>query len=88
MAAVATLLWLNIQGYYIGGELAGASGLDDLKFSGLQVAAKLHELTMQASLSLTVVSFVRHELAFGQGIPLGAIVSSLQFSSIAHLWSK
>jgi len=88
LAAVTVLLRLNIQGYYIGGELAGASGYDDLKFSGLQVAAKLHELTMLASLSLTVVSFVRHELAFGQGIPFGAIVSSLQFASISHLWSK
>jgi hypothetical protein len=87
-AAVAGLIWLNIRGYYIGGELAGAEGYDDLKFSGLQVAAKLHELTMQASLSLTVVSFVRHQLVFGKGIPFGAIVSSLQFSSIAHLWSK
>lgn len=87
LAAVAVLVWLNIQGYYIGGELAGPSGYDDLKFSGLQVAAKLHELTMQASISLTVVSFIRHELALGQGIPFGAIVSSLQFASIAHLWS-
>ncbi|KAF2118218.1 hypothetical protein BDV96DRAFT_597083 [Lophiotrema nucula] len=88
IAVVIVLISLNAHGYYIGGELAGASGYDDLKFSGLQFAAKLHELLMQASLSLVVVSFIRHELVFGEGIPFGAVFGSLQFSNIAYLWSK
>jgi len=88
MGTAIALIWLNVHGYYIGGELAGPSGWDDLKLSGLQFASKLHELLMQASLSVVVVSFIRHELVVGEGIPFGAIFGSLQFSSIAYIWSK
>ena len=79
---------LNFRGYYIGSELSGPDVDNDLKLSGLQFTAKLHELLMQASLSLVVVSFVRHELVRGQGIPFGAIFGSVQFSSPTYLWSK
>jgi hypothetical protein len=88
MSATIVLLILNLRGYYIGGELSGPSGLDDIKLPALQLAAKLHELSMQASLSLIVVSIVRHRLAFGPGIPFGMIFGSLQLSSISYLWSK
>lgn len=88
IGGVITLLYLNIRGYYIGGELAGPSGFDDLKLSGLQFGAKLHELTMQASLSLIVVSFIRHELVAGNGVPFGAIFGSVQFTTPSYLWSK
>ncbi|KAF2839600.1 hypothetical protein M501DRAFT_1003035 [Patellaria atrata CBS 101060] len=43
---------------------------------------------MQASLTLIVVTFIRRELALGNGIPFGAIFGSVQFSSIVYLWSK
>jgi len=82
------LISLNIHGYYIGGELAGPSGHDDIKLSGLQFAAKLHEITMLASLSVIVVDLVRQELVAGEGIPFGAVFGSLQFKDISYLYSK
>jgi hypothetical protein len=88
ICAAITLVFFNIRGYYIGGELAGLSGYDDVKLSALQFTAKLHELMMQASLSVVVVDFIRHELVTGEGIPFGAIFGSLQFSNISYLWSK
>ena len=82
------LISLNSHGYYIGGELAGPSGYDPVKLSGLQFAAKLHEITMLASLSVIVVGLIRQELVAGEGIPFGAVFGSLQFSSISYLFSK
>jgi hypothetical protein len=88
ISGALTLVYLNLHGYYVGGELAGPSGYDDVKLSGLQFSAKLHELTMQASISVVVISLVRHELVAGEGIPFGAIFGSLQFANISYLWSK
>ena len=86
-AAIAMVL-LSVGSYYIGGELAGPSGHDDVKLSGLQFAAKLHEITIHASLSVIVVGLIRHELVAGEGIPFGAIFGSLQFSGISYLCSN
>lgn len=87
-AAAVLLIFLNVHSYYIGGELAGPIGHDDVKLSGLQFASKLHELTMQASLSVVVIGLIRQELVAGEGIPFGAIFGSLQFSNFSYLFSK
>ena len=88
-AAIALAI-LNFRELYIGGELAGPSGnYDNIKLSGLQFAAKLHELLMQASLSVVILATVRHGLVSeGHGVPFGAIFGSLQFTNPAYLWSK
>lgn len=86
--AAGLLIGLNVHSYYIGGELAGPIGHDDVKLSGLQFASKLHELTMQGSLSVIVVGLIRQELVAGEGIPFGAIFGSLQFSNFSYLYSK
>ena len=52
ISVTLVLVALNCRGYYIGSELTGAVGQDDAKFVALQFAAKLHELTIIASLSL------------------------------------
>jgi hypothetical protein len=88
VSAAILLVSLNLHGYYIGGELAGPIGYDDVKLSGLQFSAKLHEITMQASLSVIVVGLIRQELVAGEGIPFGAIFGSLQFTDISYLYSK
>ncbi len=82
------LLSFNLHGYYIGGELSGPSGYDDVKLSGLQFAAKLHELAIQASLSVIIIGLIRQELVAGEGIPFGAIFGSLQFSELSYLFSN
>lgn len=88
VSAALLLIAFNIHGYYIGGELSGPSGYDDAKLSGLQFAAKLHEVAMLSSLSVVVVGLIRHELLSGEGIPFGAVFGSLQFSNLSYLFSK
>ena len=78
---------LNLKGYYIGGELAGPLDQDTEKFAGLQFAAKLHELTINASLATMILTYIRHELAIGRGVPFGAIFAGMHFQHISVLWS-
>lgn len=78
---------LNLRGHYIGGELSGWNGQDDEKMAGLQFAAKLHELTINASLAAMVFSYIRHELALGGGLPFGALFASFSFRDISFIWS-
>ena len=87
LSAALVLVVLNWRGYYIGGELEGAVGQDDAKFIGLQFAAKLHELTISASLTAVIFSYIRHELVTDSGLPFGAIMAGFQFQEISYLWS-
>ncbi|KAL6717886.1 hypothetical protein ACLMJK_003971 [Lecanora helva] len=87
ISAAFVLVILNWRSYYIGGELAGAVGQDDAKFIGLQFAAKLHELTISASLTTVIFSYIRHELVTANGLPFGAVVAGLQFKDVSYLWS-
>ena len=87
IVAAMVLVILNWRGYYIGGELAGAVGQDDAKFIALQFAAKLHELTISASLTTVILSYIRHELIEDTGLPFGAIAAGFQFKDISYLWS-
>lgn len=85
--ATIILLVFNLNGYYIGSELAGPSGLDDQKFFLLQFAAKLHELAILASLTNILFSMIRHDLATAGGLPFGALFAGFQFKDISFLWS-
>ena len=87
MAASMLLITLNFKGFYIGGELSGSSGQDDLKMLGLQVTAKILELLAMASLSVIILALIRRELVNAH-LPFGAVTASFQFSSIGFLWSK
>lgn len=88
-ASVAiTIGILNTFGYYIGEELAGLQGQDTEKFAGLQLAAKLHELTIQASITTMLLQYVRHELALSDGMPFGALFASQLYKDISFLWSS
>jgi hypothetical protein len=87
IAAAISLLVLNGSNHYIGGELSGSRGQDSQKLGALLFAAKLHELFMLASLSAIVISYVRKELAFGEGVPFGTVFSASQFKDLTFLWS-
>ena len=78
----------NAVGYYIGEELAGPKGQDDEKLAGLQLAAKLHELTMQASIAAMLLQYIRHEVALNDGLPFGALFAGHLFKDISFLWSS
>lgn len=79
---------LNSLGYYIGEELAGPQGQDDEKLAGLQLAAKLHELTIQASVAAMLLQYIRHEMALGNGLPFGALFAGHLFKDVSFLWSS
>lgn len=85
-AAIA-ISTLNIIGYYIGGELSGPSGYDDVKFLGLQFASKLHEVLVLTSLGTVLSAYVRHELVLGDGVPFGAMFAGQSFHDVKFLVS-
>ena len=78
---------LNIRGYYIGGELTGHVGEDGAKLGALQLAAKFHELSINASIAAMVISYIRYQLVSGVGIPFGALLASFHFTELSYLWS-
>ena len=70
---------LNCNTYYV--------GVNPYNQAIYQLLAKIHEILIQASLATVILAYIRHELAFGEGLPLGALVSGLQISQFAYLWS-
>jgi hypothetical protein len=84
--AIAPLI-LNASNYYIGGELSGSASQDSQKLGALLFAAKLHKLFMLACLSTIVITYIRKDLAFGEGVPFGTIFSAGQFKDLTFLWS-
>jgi hypothetical protein len=87
ISAAIVLLVFNGSNYYVGGELSGASNQDSQKLGALLFAAKLHELFMLASLGAIVVTHVRKQLVFGQGVAFGTVFSGTQFKDLTFLWS-
>ncbi|KAJ5279744.1 hypothetical protein N7478_005116 [Penicillium angulare] len=86
-SAVIFLVWINIYGYWLGSEVPGIEGYNSAKLGALQFATKLHEITMLASLSLIIFTFVQRRIVAEQ-IAFGAIFAGLQFSNVNYLWSK
>lgn len=70
---------LNWNTYYVGSTT--------YNLAVYQFLAKVHELTIQASVAAVVFSFVRSKLALGEGVPFGALFSGLQVGQISYLWS-
>ena len=70
---------MNWNTYYVG------ASIHNLAY--YQFGAKIHEVTAQASLAAVVFSYVRYEMALGQGLPFGALFSGLQISQVSYLWS-
>ncbi|KAK8035242.1 hypothetical protein PG993_010237 [Apiospora rasikravindrae] len=81
------LTWLNLTGYFIGDQLSGGAANHDRDFLLLQIAAKITEIAIVASLSTTVMYVIRAEAMSQHGIPLGLLSSPFRFSSINYFWS-
>ncbi|KAF4977198.1 hypothetical protein FZEAL_6226 [Fusarium zealandicum] len=81
------LITMNLIGYFIGDELEGIQDQDDLKFGLLQVAAKAQELLIVASVGAVIFHVLRSELIFGDGVPLGLLVSGFSFAQISYFFS-
>jgi hypothetical protein len=79
IGGAVALIVLNCHQLYLGPYLKN--------ISLLQFAAKLHELTMLASLAAVLLTYIRYELTLGVGLPFGALFSGLQITQISYLWS-
>ena len=71
---------LNLRGHYVGEYFT--------RQAYYQLAAKAHEILIDASLTSIVLSYIRHELTNGDGLPFGAFLGGLQFLSVSYLWSR
>ncbi|KAL0929843.1 uncharacterized protein CTRU02_215273 [Colletotrichum truncatum] len=83
----AFLLTFNIRGYFIGRELEGSKGQDDLKLGALQISAELQELLITASLSAILLNVIRRHLVLKEGVPLGFLGSDKAFAQASFFWS-
>ena len=81
------LLWINYWGYYIGTGFSYHSRSDNRYLALYQVAAKLQEVLCVASLTTVVLQVLRHDLLYGDGVPIGLLGSGISFSSISYFWS-
>lgn len=71
---------INWKGHYVG-------AMFDMQNS-LQFVAKAHEVTMQASISAILLSYIRYQITTGEGMPFGAVLGGLQFLQVSYLWSN
>ena len=98
IVATAVLLVLNLwlypnaklRGHYIGptciGTFLQGDLSDEAKMNWLQFAAKLHEITLVASLSTVVWDMVRYFLVYKPlGVPLGLVGAGSAFTEIKFI---
>ncbi|KAK8099967.1 hypothetical protein PG999_010341 [Apiospora kogelbergensis] len=81
------LAWLNLTGYFLGDQLAGGAANHDRDQLLLQIAAKITEIAMVASLSTTIMCTVRAEAMSKEGVPLGLLSSPFRFNNMNYFWS-
>lgn len=79
IGAALTEISLNWRSRYLGANVNG--------LAYFQFAAKAQELFTQASLTAVVLSYIRHEISIGEGLPFGAVFSSFQLTQISYLCS-
>ncbi|KAF2716060.1 hypothetical protein K431DRAFT_350613 [Polychaeton citri CBS 116435] len=81
LAGAFALIIMNLGAYFV------SDGINSEILVGLQFAAKLHEITMVASLTTVLLSYVRLQLTSERGIPFGAAFAGLQVYQLTYLWS-
>jgi len=82
------ILWVNFRGRYIGVDFPGLTSSDTIVLMLLQLSAKVHEIMIVASLGQIIWHAVRHELLYGEGLPLGLVGSALEFSRFEFFFGK
>ncbi|KAF1809704.1 hypothetical protein P152DRAFT_451660 [Eremomyces bilateralis CBS 781.70] len=81
LSGAIALLVLNMAQYYISSNMLSS------RIVALQFVAKLHELTMVASLATTLSSYTQYLLASKRGLPFGAAFAGLHVLQLTYLWS-
>lgn len=84
IATTSVLLCLNFRNLFF--ESVGASN-QNFRFNSMQFAAKLHEVSINFSLSTIVLNFIQYELIHGKGVPFGSLFAPFQVNSLSSLWS-
>lgn len=82
------IITVDAKGAYLGADLMSPVKSETINLMFLQLAAKAHEIMIVASLGIIILQFVRHELLFGDGLPLGLIGSGLTFSDLGFFFNK
>ena len=81
------IIAINLKNIFIGRTFTGSILSNAVNSAMLQVASKIQELLIIASLTSIVVHTVRRELLGKDGVPLGAIGGAFLFSSLSYFWS-
>jgi hypothetical protein len=88
VSAVFIIYHFSSSGAYLGGDMPGPRGHGQGKEFGYQLAAKLHELTMIASLSAIIFTLIRYLLLTEHGLPFAGLSAGFRWTSISFLWSS
>ncbi|KAL4916006.1 hypothetical protein BDW62DRAFT_187322 [Aspergillus aurantiobrunneus] len=84
----STIIAMSIKGTYLGADLMSPVKSETINLMLFQLAAKAHEITIVASLGVLVLQCIRHELLFGDGLPLGLLGSGLAFNHLEYFFHK
>ncbi|KEF58836.1 uncharacterized protein A1O9_03679 [Exophiala aquamarina CBS 119918] len=87
IAVSTVLISLNLCNTYLGRTLPGAIIDPAINLALLQIAAKIHELLIVASVATVVLHYIRRQLVYGQGLPLGLLMGGFMFSGLGYFWS-
>ena len=82
------IIALNLKKYFIGIDFRGAIYNDNADIALLQIAAKVQELLIVASLATILFHLTRDELLYGEGLPLGMVGAGIDFSKLSYYWSR
>ncbi|KAL3466883.1 hypothetical protein BJX64DRAFT_301326 [Aspergillus heterothallicus] len=77
-----------MRGTYLGADLMYPVKSETINLMLFQLLAKTHEITIVGSLGSIVLQFLRHELLWGEGLPLGFLASGLAFNHPEYFFSK
>lgn len=78
---------VNFKQVFIGIDFRSVIHSETINLALLQTAAKLQELLIVASLATVNFQSLRHELIFGDGLPLGLLVADFEFTKLSYFWS-
>ncbi|KXJ85447.1 hypothetical protein Micbo1qcDRAFT_209995 [Microdochium bolleyi] len=86
-AVSVSLVVLNLQRRFVGRELQGESGKDEIKQNAIQIAAKIQELFVMSSIGSMILHLIRHRMIYGVGIPFGLLGSDKAIAQPSFFWS-
>ena len=82
------IIAINTKAIFIGINFDSKIKSETINIAFLQIAAKLQELAIIASLAEVTFEILRHELIYGDGLPLGLVVAGFEFSKISYFFSS